>query len=121
MDRQNVFDYDPDETVKGKTNDVELIVADGCQLHQSTDHWTSDGTTWTRHHVIVRDRLFNPSTTTDGPDPQHLSDRRVTTMTAGLQHKRTQTIGDYVGIPKQITFGTVLQYLRKQHYFRNSL
>ena len=80
---QTIFDYDPEESVKEKTNDVELTVADGDQLHHSVDHWTRDGTTWTRHHVVVRDRLFDPSSTTDGPDPQHLSDRRVTTMTTG--------------------------------------
>ena len=44
------------------------------------DHWTREGSTWTRHRAATRSSHGEPQLEPDGPDPRHLEDERVTTI-----------------------------------------
>ena len=44
------------------------------------DHWSKEGTMWTRHHTTPRTTLFDPKSTPDGPDYRKLEKQRVTTL-----------------------------------------
>ena len=82
---ETIFDYLPEQVKKKEeTNvtimepDVDMNVAE--TTDKNVDYWTKDGPTWTRHHQNKRTTLFSPTIEPGGPDPNKLSDQRVTTM-----------------------------------------
>jgi hypothetical protein len=79
---ETIFEYLPEKKETRHDDVTTMETTDDVMrtTNINVDHWTKEGNTWTRHHMTMRSTLFAPTTTTDAPDPRHLSDERTTTM-----------------------------------------
>ena len=59
-------------------DDMHDIVRFAKQYDDDEDRWERQGTTWIRHHVVPRAKLFVPTDEPNGPDPAHLTPARET-------------------------------------------
>jgi len=81
---ETIFEYRPVGSGDKPTITDLPTIESGSDIIQTTnravDHWVREGLTWTRYHMTLRDPLFKPDLSPDGPDPRQLDDRRTTTM-----------------------------------------